>query len=176
MTSLSRRTLLVGLAEFGTIIAGSASKVGQARAATATIVSVDLWDKGIDSMAKLGSEPMRGFAMPGATLPSPTMGISTTPATVKAGEVTFEATNSSKDMVHEMVVALAPDPIKPLPYNADEQRVDEEKAKHLGEVSELEPGKSGALRITLKPGKYILYCNIPGHYALGMWTEITVAP
>jgi len=41
-------------------------------------------------------------------------------------------------------------------------------------VSELAPGKSGVLRIALKPGKYILYCNAPGHYALGMWTEITV--
>jgi uncharacterized cupredoxin-like copper-binding protein len=26
----------------------------------------------------------------------------------------------------------------------------------------------------LKPGRYILYCNIPGHYALGMWTLLTV--
>ena len=26
----------------------------------------------------------------------------------------------------------------------------------------------------LKPGLYILYCNIPGHYVLGMWTLMTV--
>ena len=34
----------------------------------------------------------------------------------------------------------------------------------LGEVSELDPGKSGTLTLTIKPGKYLLVCNVPGHY------------
>jgi uncharacterized cupredoxin-like copper-binding protein len=52
--------------------------------------------------------------------------------------------------------------------------VDEERAGHLGEVSELEPGKTGALRLDLKPGNYLLFCNIPGHFMAGMWTSFTI--
>jgi hypothetical protein len=37
-------------------------------------------------------------------------------------------------------------------------KVDEDKAGvHLGEVSELDPGKTGALRLDLKTGIYLLY-------------------
>ena len=61
------------------------------------------------------------------------------------------------------------------PYNSSESRVDEDKMVGvLGEVSELEPGKTGALRLDLKPGKYLLFCNIPGHFTSGMWTIFTV--
>ena len=37
----------------------------------------------------------------------------------------------------------------PLPFVAADNRVDEDAAGHLGEVSELDPGKSGALTLTL---------------------------
>ncbi len=103
-----------------------------------------------------------------------TMGISATPDTVKPGMVTFEVLNSSKDTIHEMIIAKIADMKKPLPYVDNENRVDEDKEGDLGEVSELDPGKSGALRLELKPGAYILYCNVPGHYAAGMWTLFTV--
>ena len=82
--------------------------------------------------------------------------------------------NASKDQIHEMIVAKLANTKKPLPYVVDENRVDEDKAGDLGEVSELDPGKSGALRIEMKPGTYILYCNVPGHYVTGMWTTFTV--
>jgi len=137
--------------------------------ATGSVVNVALWDKGVDV-------PMAtnlGLGM-GGDMSKATMGISATPETVKAGMVTFEVVNASKDQIHEMIVAKLADPKKPLPYIADENRVDEDKALDLGEVSELEPGKSGALRIEMKPGTYILYCNVPGHYVTGMWTLFTV--
>jgi uncharacterized cupredoxin-like copper-binding protein len=71
-------------------------------------------------------------------------------------------------------VAKLADAKQPLPYIANENRVDEDKEGDLGEVSELDAGKSGALRIEMAPGKYILYCNVPGHYTAGMWTTFTV--
>ena len=37
-------------------------------------------------------------------------------------------------------------------------------------------GAPPAETLTLKPGKYLLYCNLPGHYIAGMWTVIDVAP
>jgi uncharacterized cupredoxin-like copper-binding protein len=43
-----------------------------------------------------------------------------------------------------------------------------------GEVSELNPGATGSLTVALKPGRYLLICNVPGHFASGMWTEFEV--
>ncbi len=35
-------------------------------------------------------------------------------------------------------------------------------------------GKSDTLKVDLKPGKYTIYCDIPGHRAAGMQGTITV--
>jgi uncharacterized cupredoxin-like copper-binding protein len=137
--------------------------------AAGTVVNVALWDKGAD----MTQATKLGLGM-GGDMSKATMGISATPDTVKPGMVTFEVLNTSKDTIHEMIVAKLADMKKPLPYIADEERVDEDKEGDLGEVSELDPGKSGALRLDLKPGTYILYCNVPGHYVAGMWTTFTV--
>ena len=72
------------------------------------------------------------------------------------------------------IVCWIKDASETLPYLNTENRVDEEHGSHLGEVSELDPGQSGALTITLKPGMYALFCNIPQHYMDGMWTLLTV--
>jgi uncharacterized cupredoxin-like copper-binding protein len=36
------------------------------------------------------------------------------------------------------------------------------------------PGASGWVTVTLPPGRYELVCNLPGHYAAGMYTQLTV--
>ena len=139
-----------------------------------TTVKVSLWDKGASSMDMMDSIKPMGMAMMSADMTMATMGITLDTASVAAGEVTFEAVNASKDIIHEMILAPVVDQAKGLPYLVDDMKVDEDAAGHLGEVSELVPGKSGALTLTLKPGTYILFCNIPGHYAMGMWTLIKV--
>ena len=141
--------------------------------AAGTVVKVSLWDKGANSMDMMGEGPRMGMGMAG-DMSKATMGVTAEPASAPAGEITFEVANDSKDMVHEMIVAPVADPAVPLPYDPENQRVEEDTAGDLGEVSELDPGQSGALRLTLKPGTYILYCNVPGHYVLGMWTLFTV--
>lgn len=138
--------------------------------AKGTQVHVDLWDKGSDMQMMTGL----GYGMPGADKSKATMGLKLSGDSAPAGEITFDVTNTSKDYVHEMIVSPLPPEGKQLPYVADENRVDEQAAGHLGEVEELDPGASGSLTILLKAGKYILYCNIPGHYTNGMWTEFTV--
>lgn len=140
-----------------------------------TTINVSLWDKGPDSaMMDPAAKPMgMGKAMM-ANMPMAMMGITIDKTEVAAGMVTFEVVNDSKDIIHEMIVSPITSTEEVLPYIADENRIDEEKAGHLGEVSELDPGKSGALTVELKPGMYLLYCNIPGHYIGGMWTTLTV--
>lgn len=147
--------------------------------ARTSVVKVSLWDKGATSMNMMGKGEPMGMAMGdgGATakgMATAPMGIRVSSKTVKAGEVRFQVTNASKALVHEMVVSPVKDLKAPLPYDKAGNKINEDEAGHLGEVAELEPGKKGELKLTFKPGSYILYCNIPGHYALGMWTLLTV--
>ena len=165
METLSRRVAL-GLAAAMLM----ASSAGVAR--TAELVQVSLWDRGASTEMPMGL----AYATPGRDLSKATMGIKASPGAVKAGEVTFKVKNDSKDTVHEMIVMYLADSGKPLPYVEAENRVDEDKAGDKGEVSELDPGKSGALTVELKAGKYLLICNVPGHYGAGMWAEFTVGP
>jgi uncharacterized cupredoxin-like copper-binding protein len=160
-------TLACGFA--GTVLAGRASARG-------SVVKVTLRDQGAAAMNMLGHGEMRGMGTgkPGGHVPMAPMEVRASSHVVRAGEVTFEVTNESSQLVHEMVVSPVKDTKTPLPYDKAGQLVDEDTAGHLGEVSELEPGKKGALKLTLEPGTYILYCNVPGHYALGMWTLLTV--
>ncbi len=138
-----------------------------------TAISVDLWDAGsdmtmVDNMRMMNHQNMMGME-------NAPMGIKLSAKTVPAGEITFDTLNSSKNLEHEMVVALLVDGMTALPYKENRGRVDENAPNmNLGEVSELEPGEKSSLTINLKPGRYMLYCNVDGHYASGMWTLLTV--
>ncbi|MFN0113239.1 MAG: plastocyanin/azurin family copper-binding protein [Paracoccaceae bacterium] len=168
---LTRRTALAAIASLPAL-----AHAGIAVAAeTASTVTLSLWDKGPTSMDMMDTHPMMGMAMmKGADMSVVTMGIKADVSSIPAGEITFTVANDSKDMVHEMIVAPISSDATALPYLADEEAVDEDAAGAIGEVSELDPGKAGTLTLHLQPGEYILFCNIPGHYALGMWTLLTV--
>lgn len=88
---------------------------------------------------------------------------------VPAGEVTFDVVNEGS-MVHEMVVVPAPDGVEAL--RQPDGSASEEGA--LGEVADLEAGASGTLTVDMPAGDYVLLCNLPGHFAGGMWAEFTV--
>ncbi|WP_292147035.1 plastocyanin/azurin family copper-binding protein [Mesorhizobium sp.] len=133
-------------------------------------VNVKLWDKNGD----MNADAKMGMGMP-ANMSMAMMKIQVDKQVVPAGKVTFEVTNTSKAAVHEMIVVPVTDPKKTtLPYISKENRVDEDAAGHLGEVSELDPGKSGSLTLDLKPGFYAVFCNIPDHFMNGMWATIKV--
>jgi len=132
-------------------------------------INVSLWDHPGVAMSMTHAMGMN------ADPATASMGITVDTATVAAGEVTFNVTNESANMIHEMVVVpLSPDGT--LPYDATAMMVDEDGAGAIGEVSELDPGASGSVTLHLSAGTYVLICNIPGHYAGGMWTVITVTP
>jgi len=137
--------------------------------ADGTIVKVTLWDKGPNAEMSMDE----GMGMMHASMADTMMGIKLNNRQAKAGEVTFKVTNTSQETVHEMLVVPMPADGK-LPYDANEAKFDEDKAGSLGEVEELEPGKSGELTLNLKPGKYVLSCNVASHFANGMWTTFTV--
>jgi uncharacterized cupredoxin-like copper-binding protein len=89
-----------------------------------------------------------------------------------AGQVRFNVSNTGK-IKHEFVVLrtnIAPGKL-PLKKDGD---ANEEIAVSPGEVPGIASGKKKTLDVILKPGKYVLLCNLPGHYKYGQYTGITV--
>jgi uncharacterized cupredoxin-like copper-binding protein len=69
----------------------------------------------------------------------------------KAGEITFEVKNDGK-IPHDLAI------------------------KGTADKTDLIPaGGTAELKVTLKAGKYELYCTVPGHEAAGMKLNITVS-
>jgi uncharacterized cupredoxin-like copper-binding protein len=92
-------------------------------------------------------------------------------ATVTAGPTAFDVKNDGA-IAHEFVVAktdLAPDK---LPQASGE--VDEGGITSLGEVEDVAPGTTKSFTADLTAGHYVVFCNIPGHYAAGMHAELVV--
>ena len=101
---------------------------------------------------------------------------------VRAGTVSLRVANTGS-LVHELVV---------LPLAEGQQvgdravgadgRVDETGS--VGEASRtcgagagdgIDPGGLGWVTLHLAPGSYELFCNLAGHYAAGMYTELKVS-
>jgi len=92
-----------------------------------------------------------------------------------AGSVTFTIANEGPS-VHEFVVFKTDLAADQLPTGADGD-VDETGAgvKHIDEVENIASGTSDSLlTVDLKPGAYVVLCNLPGHYGLGMAASFTV--
>ncbi len=139
-----------------------------------TVVQAKLWDKGPGAMDMSEMHAAMGMAMQGAAMHMETMGITLEPDTIPAGEVTFRVLNDSGEFYHEMIISPIDSTTHALPYLETERRVDETALSIAAEQKELKSHASGTLKTTLKPGAYIVFCNIAGHYAAGMWSLLTV--
>jgi len=89
--------------------------------------------------------------------------------TVVAGPVTFNVVNDGT-MLHEMVVVKTDKTAAQLAQpdgTADE-------ANSVGEAADIPAGATASVTLDLAPGHYVLLCNLPGHFAQGMYAEFTV--
>ncbi|MFF3734541.1 sulfocyanin-like copper-binding protein [Streptomyces sp. NPDC002476] len=103
------------------------------------------------------------------------------PTTVTAGTVSLRAVNAGY-LTHEvMVLPLSAAQAPGQRPTGPDRRIDE--TGNLGEASRscgagagdgIAPGTTGWITLTLRPGRYELVCNIPGHYLAGMYTELDV--
>ncbi len=100
---------------------------------------------------------------------------------VQAGTVSLRVANTGS-LVHELVVL-------PLPrgqHVGDRQVSADGRVTETGSVGEvsrtcaagsgdgIDPGAIGWVTLRLPPGTYELVCNLVGHYAAGMYTQLTV--
>ena len=60
------------------------------------------------------------------------MSVRTNVTSVKAGQVTFDVTNLSRSIVHEMIVVAVENPNAPLPYDYNTGQIPEKQVKMLG--------------------------------------------
>ncbi len=154
-----------------TLLSSLFMSVAPGPAMAATTVDVSLWDKGAPVQMVAGEAYRPGVRIDASRM---TMGVKVLPDRARAGLVTFKVTNTSTVKIHEMVVMKLDEKGDPLPYVAAEKAVDDDEPGERGELSNLDPGASGTLTVALTPGTYLLFCNEPGHYAAGMWTELAV--
>ncbi len=92
-----------------------------------------------------------------------------------SGTTTFHVTNKGA-LEHEFVLFRTDLGPTELPIGAD-GTVDESAGEVIGEIqpSELQPGDQAATTFQLGSGKYVLLCNLPGHYAQGMRSAFALA-
>jgi plastocyanin len=95
------------------------------------------------------------------------------PREVAAGDAVIRVHNHGPDE-HELIVVKTGD--GRLPLRNDGLTVDED-AVQKNEVGALEPGAPNSVRelhVKLTPGRYVLLCNMSGHYMGGMHATLVV--
>ena len=92
------------------------------------------------------------------------------------GNVTFNLKNLGT-IPHEFIVIKSDLTAKDLiaQVNPATNRLDEATLEAIGEQPEYLPGESKVLVLKLAAGHYVLMCNIEGHYAAGMYTDLVIA-
>jgi uncharacterized cupredoxin-like copper-binding protein len=134
----------------GSSAAPSASTAGSSTTASASTVSAQ--------QASTVSVHMKEFSL------------APQPSSAPAGKVTFKAVNDGK-VAHELVVLntdKAPGGLPVAKGKADE-------TGDLGEAEDIAAGTSKSVTLALKPGHYVLICNLADHYQAGMRTAFTVS-
>ncbi len=94
--------------------------------------------------------------------------------TAKAGKVTIVAPNAGK-LEHELVLFKTDKSPTELPKAAGGSVNEDALNKDLiGELPDVPPGGTKTDSFDLKPGSYVMICNIPGHFSQGMYGTLTV--
>ena len=94
---------------------------------------------------------------------------------ITAGDVTFVVVNRGPT-VHELVLARTTLRSADLPIGPDGLSVSEDSPR-VTAVDELEHvalHTRSTLTVHLRPGHYVLFCNLEGHYLGGMHADLTV--
>ena len=91
--------------------------------------------------------------------------------TVAAGRVVFGIRNHAA-MAHEVKVIKTDLDADKLPIDGASAKASE--TGKVGELLNIGGGASRKLVLDLKPGRYVLICNIAGHYQLGMRVALEV--
>jgi len=150
--TMVKRTGLAGLLVAALVAAGAGSALATGQSAlaakktTVTVVVTDV--SGADSA----------------------MTMEVTPSSVPAGKVKITLDNQGT-VIHEMVVMKTKTAFDKIPVGANHRT---SEAKSVGEIADVGKGKTKSKTFKLKPGSYVLMCNVAKHYENGMRAAFTV--
>ena len=124
-------------------------------------------------LAACGSAPRPPGTLVGVRLED--FAVKATRTSLPAGVVTFRVQNDGPS-THELLVVRTDAPIDGLPLDSNGLRVDEEspRIRIVKTVETLLIGDRSDLTVTLPAGRYVLFCNLEGHYLSHMHAEIDV--
>jgi len=88
---------------------------------------------------------------------------------VSPGAITFVVRNTGK-IPHELAIVRTGRHHHALPMAGSKAS----EAGLMGEIEEFLPGQTRRLVVKLAPGKYVLLCNLPGHYMAGQYASLRV--
>jgi uncharacterized cupredoxin-like copper-binding protein len=94
------------------------------------------------------------------------------PATADAGSITFEGKNEGTQ-THELEVFSGD--VDPSTLEVENNEAVTDGLTLVDEAEDITPGSSKTVTVDLEPGAYLLMCNLPGHFANGMVTTLTVS-
>lgn len=94
--------------------------------------------------------------------------VSPTVSSAKPGKVTFKIKNRGA-LDHELVVIKTNLAATKLPVKGGKVSL-----KPVAQAGPFGPGKGSSLTVSLKAGKYVLICNVKGHYQAGQRVAFTV--
>ena len=95
------------------------------------------------------------------------------PKLIRAGQVRLRIHNVGPDTHELLLVRIGK---HSLPLRHDGLTVDEDALESLHPVivEGMERGRGDEVRVNLRAGRYVLFCNMAGHYLSGMHTRVIV--
>ena len=88
---------------------------------------------------------------------------------IGAGRVKFGVRNRS-GQVHDFHLLRTDAPADKLPMEGVKAR----EEGHVAHIAEIPGGRARAVTAELTPGNYVIICNVPTHYGLGMYAALRV--
>jgi uncharacterized cupredoxin-like copper-binding protein len=99
--------------------------------------------------------------------------ITLTHKSAPAGKVAFTVKNDGK-LTHQFIVLRTTKPAGSLPMHG--ATVQLTKAGHvMGQLTRIQPGKTMHLTVDVTKARYVILCNMPGHYKAGQYTTFDVS-
>jgi len=99
--------------------------------------------------------------------------ITVDPTSAPAGDITFGIVNEG-ELEHEFEVFSGTVDPASVPIEEDRANFEGLDVEEIDEVEDLAGGDEAQLTVDLAAAEYLLVCNLPGHFAQGMYTTFTV--
>ncbi len=95
------------------------------------------------------------------------------PVTTPRGGTLLLAGNSGRT-VHDLIVLRTEQPPGALRTRGGRADTSAPEVERVGAIEPFQPGGSRALTVDLESGRYVLICNVGGHYPAGMHAGLVV--